>query len=165
MDVTVRRVRPEETDRYREVRLRALAEDPDAFATTHEQALARLPAEWEDLVARWTADPAASLWIAEADDGRWVALAAGVRSDDEPGTIELVQVWSAPEVRRTGVARRILEAIIAAGRDAAPNGFGLWVASGNDGAARFYESIGFVATTDFVAKPFFPCDIRMVLRP
>ena len=48
MAITVRRFAPHEWRVYRELRLRALADSPDAFGSTYEREAARTDAEWED---------------------------------------------------------------------------------------------------------------------
>ena len=162
--VQVRKVEVHEAGRYRDIRLRALADSPGAFATRYEDAARRTPEEWVALVAKLSAEPGCGFWIAEAADGRWVALAGTYRPEHEPGMLELMQVWTDPVARRTGLGRRVIEALLEHGRPHAPAGFGHWVADGNDGAVRFYEALGFtVATT--TAVPFAQCDIWMEKRP
>ena len=162
--VTIRRVETHESDQYRAIRLRALADAPEAFATTYAQAAARRPDEWVGLVERMSAVPGCGYWIAEAADGAWIGLAGSYRSETEDGLIELIQVWTDPAARRTGVGRRVIDALIGHGRPFAPLGFGLWIADGNDAARLFYESLGFaVATT--TAEPFAACDLWMRLSP
>ena len=50
--VEVRRVRSEEWEALRDVRVRALADAPDAFGTTHAEALARPDAWWIEWARR-----------------------------------------------------------------------------------------------------------------
>ena len=68
----LRRLQPDEVEPLRDLRLRALREDPGAFAETFEEARARPPENW----ASWAADE--SLVIVVAIDGdRWVGMVAG----------------------------------------------------------------------------------------
>jgi hypothetical protein len=69
--VRLRQLRADEAERLRELRLRALREDPAAFAESYEAARARPPEDW----ARWAADE--SLVIVVAIDGeRWLGMVA-----------------------------------------------------------------------------------------
>ena len=48
MNIDVRRFAPREWRVYRELRLRALADSPDAFGSIYTHEAARTDAEWED---------------------------------------------------------------------------------------------------------------------
>ena len=52
-------------------------------------------------------------------------------------------MWVAPEVRRLGVGRELVQAVTDWGAEWGARRVVLWVTSVNDGAQRFYERIGF----------------------
>ena len=65
----LRRLRADETEPLRELRLRALREDPGAFAETYEEATARPRDDW----ASWAADESRVIVVA-IDGGRGLGL-------------------------------------------------------------------------------------------
>ena len=44
--------------------------------------------------------------------GAFVGLIGGYEIDADPGCVHLVQMWTAPEARRQGVGRRLVEAVL-----------------------------------------------------
>jgi len=96
-EVTLHRVRPEEWEEHRVLRLEMLRDAPDAFWTTHEQALELDGATWRERIAstfhvhaRLGDDPVGSV-------GLWDG------SDPEPGGTNLIDVRrpaGAPPPRR-----------------------------------------------------------------
>ena len=70
---------------------------------------------------------------APADWERWLGLA-----DDAPAERELGQLYVSEHAKGTGLASRLMEAVL--GSDAAY----LWIIDGNDRAHRFYLKHGFV---------------------
>lgn len=97
-----------------------------------------------------------------AGAGAGIVSAHPVAGDE--ATIELVSMWTAPEHRRAGVGRGLVDAVVrwAQSRDAAR--VVLWVVRGNDAARAFYESVGFRATDEIAPLPSDPCrhEQRMV---
>jgi predicted GNAT superfamily acetyltransferase len=76
--VAVRRTRPEEWPELRELRLRALADSPEAFETTHAQADAWTDEQWRDRFA----DRAGRITLVEEDDsGGLVGMAFGFHEE------------------------------------------------------------------------------------
>ena len=77
----IRLVRPGEGHRLRELRLRALADAPDAFGSTLDRECAHGETEWVGWIEGWDGSRNA-LFVAE--DGRhWVGMAVGSRAGDE----------------------------------------------------------------------------------
>jgi [ribosomal protein S18]-alanine N-acetyltransferase len=60
------------------------------------------------------------------------------------GDGEILTLAVAPETRRQGVARLLLDDLFARGRTASARGIGLEVAADNHAARQLYESCGFV---------------------
>jgi len=144
MDVVVRPVRAGEAAALRAVRLRALADAPEAFGETLEHSRARGPASYEELVADAVAGRA-FVGVAELA-GELVGM-TGVRRHD-PGKFGhramVWGVWVAPEARGVGVAGALLDQAVAWSRVAGVGTLELTVVVDNLVALRLYRRAGFV---------------------
>ena len=133
--IEVRRVRDDEWRALRELRLAALADAPDAFWTRYEEAIERSDEEWRE----WTALPC----HVAVEDGRLVGMVAGMADRDDDTRADVIAMFVAPEARRRGVGRALVEAQV---RWAEAEGYrrvGLMVNAANAGAIGLYESLGF----------------------
>ena len=138
----IRRIRPADAEAWREVRLRALQEAPDAFGSTYAETRTRPPEYWEERATASAAGDAATIFL--ADDGeRLIGLAGGSRSADRSDAPELISMWVDPAVRSGRAGERLVDQVVdwaALGR--APQ-LDLWVTESNERARRFYERLGF----------------------
>ena len=123
----------------RDVRLRALADAPYAFASTHAREVAFDEGEWRARIGRgpW--------WLARVDDVP-VGLVAGYRTADDDDVRHLVAMWVEPAVRGSDAAAGLVAAVCDWGLADGGRVVSLWVADGNDRARRFYERLGFEGT-------------------
>ena len=140
-DVTIERPLPEAWERLRAIRLRSLAESPDAFGTTHAQDLARPLGAWRQRLE--APIEVAATFIALRGDLD-VGVVTGRRSDDDPTTAALLGMWVAPEARRLGVGGVLVDTVIRWARGRGFQRVVLDVADGNAPAIALYESRGFV---------------------
>ena len=145
--ISVRRFEAVEWRAYRDLRLRALTESPDAFGSKLEYEQGRTDAEWADRLAR-SADSEESLALLAASDGRPVGLAWGRRSADSVTTVHVYQMWVDPAARGSGAGRMLLDAIVDWARGAGADRVALDVTRGNDAAERLYARAGFTPTGD-----------------
>lgn len=131
----VRRLQPEEWPVWREIRLRSLADTPDAFGSTlaREEGFAE-----EDWLLRMQSMP-----VVAFVDG--VAASMGGAFRPEEGVAHVIAMWTAPEFRRRGLAGLVLDDLVAQAR-AEGRRVVLDVTRGNDGARTTYERFGFVPT-------------------
>jgi ribosomal protein S18 acetylase RimI-like enzyme len=142
----VRLAQPADWAVVRDVRLRALADSPAAFASTLEREVAFDEAEWRSRVARGP-------WWLACDGERPVGLVAAFPED---GETHLVAMWVEPGSRGTTAATDLVDTVC---RHAAADGaraVRLWVADGNDRARRFYERLGFAPTGERQPLPSAP---------
>jgi ribosomal protein S18 acetylase RimI-like enzyme len=138
----VRRLGPDESELLRDLRLRALRDAPLAFGSTHAREAGRTPQQWRQWVQDATAGERQVFFVAEPAAG----LANGFIDRDDPDLAHLFAMWVAPEARRGGVGRALLDAVIAWAVQRGARRLVASVTEGNDGAARLYAAAGFVPT-------------------
>jgi ribosomal protein S18 acetylase RimI-like enzyme len=139
----VRFATPDEWERVRDLRLRALADAPDAFSATLEGERDATEAGWRAMVTGWEGATNA-MAIAEID-GDWVGMAVGTRKGDEPEA-HLFAMWVEPARRRVGAGKDLVQAVLGWARSAGATSIVLGVTDTNDGAVAFYQHLGFVDT-------------------
>lgn len=132
-----------ESARLCEIRLAALAGDPDAFTSTlaHE---AGLPETWwDDWAARSEDGGEQRTFVLTDSSDAWLGLAL-VRSD-EPGSRSAVinAMWVAPEARGRDGAGVLCDACAAWAKEQVFPELMLDVVVGNDPALRAYAAAGF----------------------
>jgi lactoylglutathione lyase len=143
----VRRIRAGEADALRAIRLRALADTPLAFGSTHAREAAFPPEHWEQW-AREGAAGAQKAWFLATDpttDDAPVGLVFAA-IDDETKDAHLYSMWVAPEARGTGTAAALVDATIAWTTAQGAGTLLTAVTLGNEPAARFYARAGFEDT-------------------
>lgn len=123
---------------YREIRLEALTQSPEAFGSTFEAEGVRPLA--------WFADRLDGAAVFGAFDGTELLGIAGLyiqqgRKHAHKGTLWTMYVR--PNARRAGVGRRLVEAVIEHARRHVEL-VQLSVVSGNEPARRLYATLGFV---------------------
>lgn len=138
-EARIRRLAEGEWGLYREIRLHALADAPEAFSTTVADAEGWTEAEWRAHVGGRTT------FVAEGDR-RVVALVSGIGVEDRPDAAELISMWVQPEWRGRGVGGQLVEAVADWAAGIGCRRLRLWVADGNDRAERLYLRHGFSRT-------------------
>ena len=133
--------------------MRALHESPDAFGSTFAQEVRRTDDDWASRLARGARSSRDLPLVAEVA-GEPSGLAWARIEDDAPAVAHLYQMWVAPDTRRQGVGRALLEAVVGWARSAGAHTLVLDVTSGNSEAVRLYERAGFVPIGD--QKPLRP---------
>jgi ribosomal protein S18 acetylase RimI-like enzyme len=131
---TVERMGPEGWERVRAIRLRALADAPDAFGTTLAEDEARPHGEWRARLE----DPGVATFVA-AGDGRDLGLATGTGYHGSDGAAGLFFMWVDPGSRGRGIGGALVDAVVAWARTAGYRGVLLDVADTNAPAIRLYE--------------------------
>ena len=120
---------------WRDLRLRSLADSPDAFGSTLEREDAFTEDDWRDRLQ--------SMPVVAFVDGRPVAMGGGYRV--RAGWVQVVAMWTDPAYRGRGLARQVLDTIVKTARSE-NRGLVLDVARGNSPARTAYEHYGFVPT-------------------
>jgi GNAT superfamily N-acetyltransferase len=136
--------------RLRDLRLRSLADVPEAYATTLAQAQHLTDDEWRE-----RASPAGArvCLVEEAHDGELVGMCGGELDPDEPAVAWLAAMFVEPKGRRAGVGRRLLEAFESWARE---RGAATVKLEGNPAlapAVGLYESCGYRRTRNVRPHP------------
>jgi GNAT superfamily N-acetyltransferase len=145
MEYRTRRIGPDDAALLRQIRLAALTDSPQAFASTLEHEESRPFEEWE----RRTNDAAVGLdqTIVLGDiGGEVVGIVGGFRPDPESGDRQLYGLWVAPPARGTGLGEILVESIIAWAAEVGARRLILWVTEINEPAIELYQRMGFVRT-------------------
>jgi ribosomal protein S18 acetylase RimI-like enzyme len=146
MSIEIRLLDKSDWKAFRELRLAALADSPQAF-------WAELSIERAYSAEQWASFLRNAMWLVAADNGAPVGIAGLFRRAELPGEVEVIGMWVAPECRRRGVATLLLDTCQRSLDDGSPSTLSLWVTDGNDAARRCYESFGFRRTGERVALP------------
>lgn len=140
----IRTLGTDEWERGRHLRLRALADTPNAFRSTYEEVAVETDAWWQGIVERFSAEPNQGIWVAEAD-GDLVGMALG---HIYAGTLHIFGMWVDPSRRGEGLGQGLLGTIMAWGRVSGATSVELWVTEGNAEAESLYIRAGFALTED-----------------
>lgn len=127
---------------WRDLRLRALADAPDAFGQLLADAQSRPDAEWEASMAR---APDRVQLLAE-DAGTALGMAVVLLDAAEPKRAHLYAMWVTPEGRRQKVGRRLIQACLDWTRAKGALEIELRASASNAAAHQLYVSAGFVDT-------------------
>lgn len=141
MESNLRAISADDWATFKEVRLRALADSPDAFAVTLAEAEATTDAEWRE-----RAGGSAPVVVAFDGDERPVAMGGYFAPDDSDESF-IWGMWVDPDWRGRGQGSRILAKLLEHA-DGVGREVSLHVAEGNR-ARGLYEAHGFVSTGEW----------------
>lgn len=139
---SIRTLEAHEWPKYRDTRIRSLADSPDAFCATLAEAQDRSPDDWAARLAAATVSGEDCPLIAELD-GDVVGLVWAKVDSTNPSVVNLFQMWVAPESRGLGVAAGLVRAAIAWAISRNARAVELSVLCGNGAAVRLYTREGF----------------------
>ena len=142
--VTIRELAAHEWPLFRALRLRALADAPEAFATLLAEAASHTEAQWREQVAGVCASPSHVLFVSES--GATVHGLVFGRLDEGAPLAHLGAMWVAPEMRQRGAGRMLVDAVAAWARARGAEAVELQVTEGNAPAERLYAAAGFART-------------------
>ena len=151
-DGLIRQLEPDDWMRLRDARLRALASDPGAFLVTFDEARKFPDERWRERAVQTESNVTFVYERADAFDAM-----VGAFFRDDAVSAYLVGMWVAPDLRRSGVARQLVERVVAWARGRGCSQVVLSVEGNNGRAARFYEKCGF---TELVERPPLPYEPR-----
>ena len=103
-----RKVDSADIERCKAIRLAALADTPDAFASTLEEELNLPTREWRERLA----NPNAVTFVAVVG-GTDAGLVVGLPHWNQPDLAAIVSMWVAPKYRQAGVGTALIQEAIA----------------------------------------------------
>lgn len=139
----ITKLRPDQWQTYREIRLESLQNDPAAFGSTYAGNVDR-PAEW------WIS----RLEAAQADPNRTLLFAleserpigiVGASPSEEPGAVDVISMYVTPTHRNQGIARSLLRAVLA---EIQAREVRLAVNASQTPALCLYRSLGFKVVSE-----------------
>lgn len=148
----IRRIRPDEFEAYREVRLRALRSAPYAYGSTFEEASTRDEAAWREFTERLATSERNAGFVLDRGEGRFGGLAS-IRFEDDDASAEVNQMWVDEDLRGGTWAKALLDAAEAYASAGGVRRVTLWVTEGNVRAARLYARCGYTPTGATGALP------------
>lgn len=166
--LVIRTLRPDEWPSYRDVRLRALADAPDAFGSTLAEEQARAPDDWAARLAAAAVSGQDYPLVAELAGAVVGLLWAKVDAADA-SAVNIFQVWVAPESRGRGVADALLREAIGWAKSRRARVVQLGVTCGDTAAGRLYLRAGFCNVGAPVARrpgsPLLEQSMHLVIDP
>ena len=145
MTVRVRELQRGEALLWKRLRLRALAESPDAFAVTYDSDVGRPNDSWHSMIDASAKDPFSTSLVAEA--GRVAIGMAYCRLDPTDNRVgQVFAMWVDPSYRGQSAGRALLQFALQWMRDREATTSELSVTETNRAAIRLYESAGYLDT-------------------
>ncbi len=139
---SVTRIRTDQWQILRDVRLRALEDAPYAFGTTLSEGQERTDRDWQDMARDHATLSDRAYFMAYVEDNP-CGMAGCYRT--APDTVVLTAMWVAPEFRGQKIGEQIVCAVIKWAREGGATMLEAWV-SENNPARFFYQKIGFKET-------------------
>jgi GNAT superfamily N-acetyltransferase len=156
----VRQVTSDEWERFRDIRLRALGDSPFAFGSSLSREREQPEAAWRKRIT-WSGSGAT---FAAVEGDVWLGVAGVYPDEDAPALVWVVSMWVAPEGRRRGTARALLDACVEWARVRSAMEARLWVTTTNAPARALYEGAGFEPTGATQPLPSDPSLEELELR-
>lgn len=159
--MAVRPLGVDDIELFRELRLAALAGDPDAFSSDFAREAAFDDDDWARRIRDFRGRP--GVVLVDRVDAEAVGMTGVAVPDDEA---LLWGMWVRPAARGTGVASRLIDAAVAWAASTGASTLGLWVMRTNHGAIAGYRRAGFEFVDDGAPPPPPGChDEQFMRRP
>ncbi|PWH06379.1 GNAT family N-acetyltransferase [Brachybacterium endophyticum] len=140
--VDIIRAREDDWSLVREIRLRSLSTDPDAFGQSWER-----ESTYDD--DAWTTRVQDAAWFLALENEQPVAVVASRHEADSPDNErELQAMWVTPNARKSGIAQKLAEAVCSWANEDGADTVTLYVGPENTSARKTYEALGFADTGD-----------------
>lgn len=140
--MVIRPIRPDEWRELRELRLRALADAPDAFGATFQEEAADPDEIWQHRADR----PDGIMVVAVDDTEAFVGMASGGPAGGELDAAGIYGMWVDPAARGQRIGEALVAVVASWAQAAGHERLALGVTIGNASASALYERLGFEDT-------------------
>lgn len=140
-EIQVRALTEGDWELYRSVRLRALAESPEAFVADHESEAAEGDDFWRERMRR-------SVRLIAEKDGSSVGVASLGAVPERPNARQIFGLWVDPALRGSGVATALVRAGVRTAEEEGMRHVLYWVGTDNGRAVAFASGFGFRPTSE-----------------
>jgi len=150
----IRAVSADDAELVRDFYLRMLADSPDAFGETLDNAQRRTTAEWQAFVNHCVVGNEIIAFIGEDTRGS-CGFVRGELGDPRtpPGTVLVSELWVAPEQRSLGLGRELMNSVTRWAEARHAIRISLGVAEKNLAVQGFYKKLGYADTGRRVPLP------------
>jgi len=142
----VQHIEPGDWRDWKASRLRALADSPEAFASSFAAEKGKPDEAWSEYARHCGASPASAAFLARDEQGRVTGMVAAYLDGGEATNAYVCAMWVVPESRNRGVGRLLIDEATHWLMDAGASEVNAWVSDANASAVDFYEALGFVST-------------------
>lgn len=168
-DLRVRSLGPDDWQVWRDVRLAALAQAPEAFGSTLAQEQSRTEAQWRDWLHPDRGLKAVALSGNDGHaSGNAVSETAGLVGGwvPDPGipAAVLFSMWVRPSARGRGIGDLLVVSVLDWALRQRYASISLTVVDGNERAARLYARHGFRLTGQTVPHPNDPAVVERIME-
>jgi ribosomal protein S18 acetylase RimI-like enzyme len=142
-EVQIVKLQPSQWEAYKNLRLRALQEEPQAFGSSYAENVSKPDNYW---VERLTDVEEGKNWLVFAkENNNLIGMMGGFRKDDDPeDVVNVIAVYVAKEARGKGVSKKLMQALLEDfEKDPSINKVKLSVNKEQIPAVKLYESFGF----------------------
>ena len=153
MDILIRPATRDDWRTVRDLRFAALQDTPFAFGSTLAREKAFTASEWRKWIGESRMGNRQVIFLG-FDRERCVAIVGAF--DHEGGAVRLISMWVAPDARRHGVGKALVEEVIRWTRSIGKDTIELHVTEGNTPAENLYREMGFKPTDDTMPLPSDP---------
>lgn len=133
--VSIKAVTSENWQSLKELRLKAVADSPEAFGDSIETVSSKSDEYWKDGIAN------SNVFVTE-ENGVWIGMIVFKQDDD--GVWAVKSLWVDPNYRNQGIGKLIMQKAINAAKSTGVKLIELGVNVESKPAINLYESLGFV---------------------
>lgn len=143
----IERLKPEDWMRLKKLRLAALSDSPDAFASTLTGASKYSDTDWKNSIR----DLATFVAVKDEVDQGMLRCA---QDKDDSSSVWLISMWTAPVARGSGLAEKLIQVSVEWARSKGYKQLLLDVADNNNAAIKLYSKLLFEPNGETGTLPF-----------
>ena len=142
----VQRIEPGDWREWKASRLQALADSPEAFASSFAAEKEKPDEAWSEYARHCGASSASAAFLARDEHGRVTGMVAAYVDGGEAANAYICAMWVAPESRNRGVGRLLVDEAAGWLVGTGASEVKAWVSDADSSAVGFYQSLGFAPT-------------------